>query len=801
MRRPAPGDPAIAAPSPAAGVPSGASPSTTPPTHRKGARSKVAEFPSITSHLTQALAQAGSALATAVREITPRRKRTPAAPAAEHPDPQVLVVSFGSLAQALAYLPADDIPRLRDAYRFSDEAHLGQFRASGEPYISHPLAVAQICAGWHLDLHALMAALLHDVMEDQGITKQELIERFGAPVADLVDGLSKLDKLEFQSVEQAQAENFRKMLLAMSRDVRVILVKLADRLHNMRTLDVMALHKRQRISRETLDIYAPIAHRLGLNQVYRELQDLSFANLYPMRYETLRKAVLTARGNRREVVSRIMDAVKRTLPDQGIDAEVFGREKTIYGIYTKMREKQLTFSQVLDVYGFRVVVKTLPQCYLALGALHALYKPVPGKFKDYIAIPKFNGYQSLHTTLIGPFGTPVEFQIRTEEMHHVAESGVAAHWLYKADDASFNELQKRTHLWLQSLIEMQSQTGDSSEFLEHVKIDLFPDSVYVFTPKSKIVSLPRGATPIDFAYQIHTGVGNSATGAKVNGHTVPLRTELRSGDVVEITTTPHGSPSPNWLAFVRTAKARFEIRHALRTNSLNESISLGEQLLAQALSSGEVELGHLRDTDWERLLRAMGVKSREELYADIGLGRRMAAVVARRIVGNWPGSGDARAAAAKGADIPRVLIRGTEGMAVQLSACCCPIPGDAIVGYLRKGHGMLVHTADCAIATRQRAKDPEWWINDVAWAEDLPHSFDARLIITVRNERGALGKVAAELAANESNIAKLMTESQPGEGLMELNCVIQVSNRQHLATIIRNLRRLAEVIRIQRPRG
>ncbi len=778
--------------------------SAQPATPKRGARARIAEFPSITAHLTQAIAQAGTALASAVRDITPRRRReneaqAPAAPAGEHPG----VATFASLGEALSYLGEADVARVREAYRFSDEAHLGQFRASGEPYISHPLAVAHICAGWHLDAQALTAALLHDVMEDQGITKQELVEKFGAKVAELVDGLSKLDKLEFQSLEDAQAENFRKMLLAMSRDVRVILVKLADRLHNMRTLDAVAPAKRRRIARETLEIYAPIANRLGLNQMFRELQDLSFANIHPVRYQTLKKAVLAARGNRREVVSRILDAIKTTLPGAGIDARVIGREKTLYGIYRKMRDKHLSFSQVLDIYGFRVIVQTQPQCYLALGALHALYKPVPGKIKDYIAIPKINGYQSLHTTLIGPFGTPVEFQIRTEEMNHIAESGVAAHWLYKADDARFNELQQRTHVWLQSLIEMQKQTGDSSEFLEHVKIDLFPDSVYVFTPKSKIVSLPRGATPIDFAYQIHTGVGNAAIGARVNGITVPLRTELHSGDVVEVLTSQHAAPSASWLAFVRTAKARFEIRHALRTGSLAESISLGEQLLRQALGASGADLAQLTDADWDRLLRAMGVRARDELFADIGLGRRIAAVVARRIVGAWPGTAPSEgiATTALTGDVPHVVIRGTEGMAVQLSTCCCPIPGDAIVGYLRKGHGMIVHTADCAQAARLRAKDPEWWIDDVTWADDLGHTFDVRLILLVRNERGVLGKLGAEIAANESNISKLSTEERRDEGTTVLHCVVQVANRAHLANIIRNLRHLPEVIRIARPRG
>lgn len=427
---------------------------------------------------------------------------------------------------------------MREAYRFADQAHLGQFRASGSPYISHPIAVTEICAGWKLDANALSAALLHDVMEDQGIAKHELAEKFGPEVAELVDGLSKLDRLDFATKAEQQAESFRKMLLAMARDVRVILIKLADRLHNMRTLDAVNPEKRRRIARETLDIYAPIAHRLGLNLLFRELQDLCFAAMYPNRYQVLYKAVLAARGNRREVIGKIADSVRAALPAAGIEAEVTGREKTLFGIYRKMVDQKKSFSDVLDIYGFRVIVHTLPECYLALGTLHQLYRPVPGKFKDYIAIPKVNGYQSLHTTLVGPYGTPVEFQFRTRDMHHVAEEGVASHWLYKGADLTLNDLQKRTHQWLQSLLDIQSQTGDSGEFLEHVKVDLFPDAVYVFTPRGKIISLPRGATPVDFAYAIHTDIGNQAVAAKVNGEFVPLRTELNSGDTVEIVTSP-----------------------------------------------------------------------------------------------------------------------------------------------------------------------------------------------------------------------------------------------------------------------
>ncbi|MBV8208705.1 MAG: bifunctional (p)ppGpp synthetase/guanosine-3',5'-bis(diphosphate) 3'-pyrophosphohydrolase, partial [Burkholderiaceae bacterium] len=447
--------------------------------------------------------------------------------------------TFAELSERLkTYLSSSEIQKVRDAFRFSDAAHLGQFRKSGEPYITHPIAVAGTLAEWHLDSAAIQAALLHDVMEDSGIGKQQLAEHFGPTVAELVDGVSKLDKLSFESGVQAQAENFRKMLLAMARDVRVILIKLADRLHNMRTLGAVDLERQRRIARETLEIYAPIAHRLGLNEMYRELQDQSLAHLYPLRYQTLNKALNTARGSRREVLGSIHEAVEKQLGASKVKAEVHGREKTTYGIYRKMVEKHLSFSEVLDIYGFRVIVQSVQDCYLALGSLHALYKPVPGKFKDYIAIPKVNGYQSLHTTLVGPFGAPIEFQVRTRKMHEIAEAGVAAHWLYKNGGADLNDVQKRAHQWLKSLLDIQSEAGDSSEFLEHVKIDLFPDAVYVFTPKSKIMALPRGSTALDFAYSIHSDLGNQCVAVKINNELLPLRTELKSGDIVEVITAP-----------------------------------------------------------------------------------------------------------------------------------------------------------------------------------------------------------------------------------------------------------------------
>ncbi|HYD60201.1 MAG TPA: bifunctional (p)ppGpp synthetase/guanosine-3',5'-bis(diphosphate) 3'-pyrophosphohydrolase [Noviherbaspirillum sp.] len=701
------------------------------------------------------------------------------------------------------YLTPSEMKKVKEAYRFSDEMHLGQIRKSGEPYISHPIAVAEICADWKLDAQAIMAALLHDVMEDQDVKKEELIERFGAPVATLVDGLSKLDKIEFQSQIEAQAENFRKMLLAMARDVRVILIKLADRLHNMRTLGFMSPEKKRRIARETMEVYVPIAHRLGLNNIYRELQDLAFSHLFPVRYRTLTKAVKAARGNRREVVSKILESVNNTLAATGIKAQVYGREKTLYGIYRKMRNKHLSFSQVLDVYGFRIVVDSFANCYVALGTLHALYKPMPGKFKDYIAIPKLNGYQSLHTTLIGPYGTPVEFQIRTQDMHHVAEAGVAAHWLYKDSDASLTDLQQRTHAWLQSLLDIQKQTGDSAEFLEHVKVDLFPDSVYVFTPKSKIIALPRGATVLDFAYTIHTDIGDQAIGARVNHEHSALRTELRNGDIVEIVTAPTSRPSPNWLTFVRTGKARSAIRHHLRTINLAESTELGRRLLAQSLTAMQID-PQLPAELVEKLLNESSAKSLDELYADIGVGKRMAALVARHIRTLMENDPEAVLppldSEKKSGQLDPVRINGNEGVSVQLAQCCQPIPGDGIKGQLKRDQGIVVHTTDCDVAKRQHAKEPDRWI-ELVWDDELTRRFDCRIKVLVDNEKGVLARVAAEIGESDANIIYVGMDDDRDHLMKQLHFTVQVEDRIHLARLMRNVRKIRGVARILRERG
>jgi len=714
------------------------------------------------------------------------------------------VASVSHLTNRLAeYLSPSELKKIKESYRFADEMHLGQVRKSGEPYISHPIAVAEICADWKLDAQAIMAALLHDVMEDQDVKKDELIERFGAPVAALVDGLSKLDKLEFQSQAEHQAENFRKMLLAMARDVRVILVKLADRLHNMRTLGAMAADKRSRIARETMEVYVPIAHRLGLNNIYRELQDLAFAHLYPLRQRTLSKAVKSARGNRRELVSKILEAVNDALVSAGIQASIAGREKTLYGIYRKMRNKHLSFSQVLDVYGFRVVVDSFAQCYVALGVLHALYKPMPGKFKDYIAIPKMNGYQSLHTTLIGPYGTPVEFQIRTADMNNVAEAGVAAHWLYKNEDASLTDLQQRTHAWLQSLLDIQHQTGDSSEFLEHVKVDLFPDSVYVFTPKSTIIALPRGATALDFAYFIHTDIGDRAVSAKINHEPMPLKTELRNGDIVSIEVSDDARPTPNWLSFVRTGRARSAIRHHLRSINREQAIEVGELLLEQALLSLELP-AEMPQAVLDKLVGDTGAKSMDDIHADIGTGRRLATLVSRHIQGlmDVPAHQDKTAATAAELKIKPMTISGKEpATSVQLAQCCSPIPGDSLRGHLKRDQNLIVHTSDCELARRLRAKEPGRWI-DVYWSDDHASRSNCRIRVLVHDEKGLLAKLASEINDSDSNIVHVGMDEARREGpLTELRFTVQVEDRVHLARLMRNVRRVRSVERILRDKG
>ncbi len=717
--------------------------------------------------------------------------------------------SFAALTHKLDYLDAADIKRVREAYRFADEAHLGQFRASGEPYITHPIAVAGLCAEWKLDAQAVMAALMHDAMEDCGVTKIELIEKFGAPVADLVDGLTKLDKLQFSTREESQAESFRKMLLAMARDVRVILIKLADRLHNMRTMDAMVAAKRTRIAGETLEIYAPIAHRLGLNQTYRELQELSFQHLRPWRQAALSKAVQKARGYRRDIVERIQHDVDKAFVQHKLAVQVFGREKTLFSIYQKMREKHLTFAQVNDIFGFRIVVSTLMECYVALGVLHQLFKPLPGRFKDYIAIPKANGYQSLHTTLVSPLGTAVEFQIRTEQMHAVAEKGIAAHWLYKSGGAQVQEAQRLGAMWLQSLIDIQDETHDANEFLEHVKIDLFPDAVYVFTPKSKILALPRGATPVDFAYAIHTDVGDHTIAAKVNGEPVALRTELRSGDVVEIIGTPGARPNPAWLNFVRTGRARSKIRHYLKNMEQEESQDLGEKMLAQAMRAEGLHLPSGEPDDatlWLQLTRWSGNKTREDLFTDLGLGRKIATIVAKRLTklmaehGIRPDAITLTMGRYADDDAPSqglVLIDGSEGASVQLAPCCRPIPGDDVVGYLGRGEGLMVHTGECSVGKRLFERDSERWMG-VDWAEQPTRTFETAVTLLVNNGKGVLAQVAQAVSEAEADITHIEMGNEPAAETTELQLLLSVRDRLHLADVMRALKRSPAVLHVSR---
>jgi GTP diphosphokinase / guanosine-3',5'-bis(diphosphate) 3'-diphosphatase len=696
------------------------------------------------------------------------------------------------------YLAQPDIEQVWAAYRYAAFAHSGQTRHSGEPYISHPVAVACILAKLHLDVPTITAALLHDVVEDTGVAATEIRELFGVQVSELVDGLTKLDKIELQTAAQAQAENFRKMLLAMSQDVRVILVKLADRLHNMQTLDAMKAEKQKRIAHETLDIYAPIANRLGLNPIFQELEDLSFKHLYPNRYKVISKAIKTARGNRKEVISKILDAIKTQLKNAKIVAEVEGREKHLYSIYKKMTGKTIKLSQVNDIYGFRVLVKDASACYLALGSLHALYKPIPGKFKDYIAISKANGYQSLHTTLFGPFGTPIEVQIRSQEMHNIAEAGVAAHWLYKTTDAHLTKLQQQTHQWLQRLVEIQTESDDSYEFLEHFKVDLFPDEVYVFTPKGNILALPKGATAVDFAYAVHTDVGNSCVAVKINHEQAPLRTEMQNGDHVEIITSSLAKPNPAWLNYVVTGKARSHIRHYLKSLQIVESTHMGERMLNIALRALHVEPVDITDKQWNKVMRDYGAKNKSDILSDIGLGKRVSLMVAHQLLASGQSGVDAENAAAV-KPLDTITIKGSEGMAVQFAQCCRPIPGDPILGFINKDKGLIIHTHDCPAISKFKL-DPDKWL-DVDWDTDNKRLFKVNLHVVVSNQTGMLAKIATAIAEANANIDSVNIEEPDGSQYSNVNFTVQVRNRVHLADLIRNLRKIQQVVRISRVKG
>ena len=690
------------------------------------------------------------------------------------------------------YLPPEQVSEVYRAYLFSAEAHHGQQRKTGEPYIYHPIAVARILAEMRMDHKCLMAAILHDVLEDTGMPKEDLAHQFDEEIAELVDGVSKLTQIDFKSRAEAQAASFRKMMLAMTRDIRVILIKLADRLHNMRTLGVMLPEKRRRISRETLEIYAPIANRLGINSIRLELEDLGFRHLWPWRHHVLEGAVRRARQNQRELVANVETAVRRRLQQEDIDGEVFGREKHLYSVYRKMQRKARSFTDLVDVFAFRVIVDRVDTCYRVLGQVHNLYKPVPGRFKDYIAIPKSNGYQSLHTVLFGPQGTPIEIQIRTQDMHRIAEAGIAAHWLYKgAGDGGAKALAED---WLQNLLEMQRDSGDSQEFLEHVKIDLFPDEVYVFTPKGRILVLPKDATVVDFAYAIHSDVGNTCVAARIDRRLAPLRTPLHSGQTVEIINAPGAKPNASWLNFVVTGKARANVRGYLKNLQRQEAEALGRRMLNAELSSFGLDLEQIGDAAVSAYAAQVGHDGTGPLYAEIGLGNRLPLLVARRLA-SADGSEQSGEPAPEGGSHRRLAIRGTEGMVVNFARCCRPIPGDQITGVFSPGKGIVVHRCECRNLGEFQSRRDKWL--DVEWAEDPKAEFATEIRVEVGNRRGALATIAAAIAEQGSNIENVQSREKDGM-TSTLDFTINVKGRDHLALIMRRLRQIPLVVRIAR---
>ena len=681
------------------------------------------------------------------------------------------------------YLPKKEVDKVWEAYRFSEKAHSGQKRRSGEAYISHPVSVACIAARFHLDSQSIQAALLHDVVEDTEVTESDIELKFGKQVSVLVTGLSKLDKVEFQDANEAQAENFRKMLLAMTQDVRVMLIKLSDRLHNMQTIQSLDESKKIRIAQETVDIYAPIANRLGLNNLYQELEDLCFEVLHPVRYKTIQKAIKASRGNRKEVIEKISNEISNKLNSVKTKSEITGREKNPASIHRKMLEDQTGFNQINDIN----------DCYLTLGTLHSLYNPIPGKFKDYIAIPKANGYQSLHSTLLGPFGVPVEIQIRTKNMHQLAEAGVAAHWVYKTKDAHVTDLQQKTNQWLKRMLEIQNDSSNSLEFLEHLKVDLFPDEVYVFSPDGKIFALPKNSSTIDFAYAVHSDVGNKAVSAKINQILVPLRTKLSTGDHVEIITSTLAKPNPTWLNFVITGKARSQIRNYLRSAESKDLIFLGEKMLNNALNAFHIHPTAIKKKHWNKLILDYHVESKDEILMDIALGKKVNVMVAHQLTNLMDGVASNKKQT-KMLDV--ITIKGSDDMAIQLANCCHPIPGDPILGYINKDKGLVIHTHDCKIVNELSLEHDRWV--DVEWEPDSEKLFNVRLSVLVVNERGMLGKIASVIADAESNIDNVSLQDMDGSPFATLNFVVQVRHRLHLAELIRNLRKISKVNKITR---
>jgi len=689
------------------------------------------------------------------------------------------------------YLTPEQISEVYRAYLFGAEAHAGQQRRSGEPYIYHPISVARILAGMRMDHQCLMAAILHDVIEDTPTAKTQLAEEFGPEIAELVDGVSKLTQIKFRSRAEAQAENFRKMMLAMTKDIRVIMIKLADRLHNMRTLGVMRPSKARRIARETLDIYAPIANRLGINSIRHELEELGMAAHWPRRYGILRAALRKRRGNRKEVVSNIEQVLRGRLHQEGFDGDVYGREKHVYSIYRKMLEKQVSLSELADVYAFRIIVDSVDTCYRVLGAVHNLYRPVPGRFKDYIAIPKANGYQSLHTVLFGPQGLPIEIQVRTREMHRVAEEGIAAHWQYKNAGAGALTPDAAAD-WLRNLLEVQKDSGNSMEFLEHVKVDLFPDEVYVFTPRGQIFVMPQGATVIDFAYAIHSDVGNQCVAAQVDRRLAPLRSQLRNGQTVEIITKPNSRPNPAWLDFVVTGKARATIRSFLKRLEHKEAVELGRRLLDREMEAMGRPLEDVGDEEIAAVVEELGLGGFEALLEQVGLGNRMAKLVARLLVTSEEGHHQSSESA------DSLKIRGTEGMVVSFAKCCGPIPGDPVVAIFSPGRGLVVHHHDCPNLGDFRRQGQSWL--DVQWAQDVDSEFSTTLRVDAGNQRGMLATIASVIADEGSNIEDVRSEERDGLS-MSLRFVISVRGRKHLANIIRRIKAVPFVLRISRVIG
>ena len=692
------------------------------------------------------------------------------------------------------YLEPRQVQTVYKAYQFGAAAHEGQRRLSGEPYITHPLAVARTLAEMGLDAESLCAAILHDVIEDTPTAQAEIAEAFGSDVAQLVDGVSKLTQINFRSKAEAQAENFRKMVLAMSQDIRVILIKLADRLHNMRTIFVMPPTKRGRIARETLEIYAPIAQRLGINSVRVELEDLGFAALYPMRYRVLKERIRKQRGSQREMLDTIRDSLAESLSQAGIEARIIGREKHLWSIYQKMRSKQAGFEDIFDVYGFRVVVADVDTCYRVLGHCHGLYKPLPGRMKDYIAIPKINGYQSLHTTLLGPRRIQAEVQIRTAEMDRVAEAGIAAHWLYKEADSASSAAQTRAREWVHGLMEMQESAGNSIEFIENVKIDLLPDEVYVFTPGGDIMELPKGATVVDFAYAVHSDIGDACIAANIDHRLAPLRTPLETGQTVEIIPAPVARPNPAWLDFAVTAKARAAIRHSLKRLQGAEAAALGRRLVTQALNALDLDLETINQAQIDALVEALGAESLEQVFEQVGLGQRMPWLVARRLSGAGDAAAEAESTQASGA----LTIRGNEGAVVTFARCCRPIPGDPIVGFASAGRGVVVHHQSCN-NVREYRNHPEKWV-DVQWDAAAEGDYPVAISIEVMNNRGVLANVAAVISDLDSNIDGVEIEEKEGM-IATMRLVLSVRSRIHLARIMRRLRGLSAVLRINRRRG